>query len=538
MAFEKDHKKEEMTGTEEILQKENEKTAVDSQEENKKKQKTSKTGRNRKTIQLIQNKRAFKKGSYSAALSVIVVAVIVVLNLVVGQIPSKYTQIDISTGKLYTIGDETKNTLKNLKDDVTIYYVVQSGNEDSNIQKLLDQYEENSSKIKVEKVDPVAQPAFIKQYTEDSLSENSLIVVGENRNKVVSYNNLYETELDYSTYQSNVTGFDGEGQITSAITYVVSEDVPVLYYVEGHNEVSVPDSLGDRIEKANLELKSLNLVTADAVPEDAAGILLNSPESDYSADEVKKVTDYLKNGGKAIILTDYVGKNLENYHSILEEYGIEITDGIVVETDADHYVQIPYYIVPTIGASDVTDKMTLGSSNVLLSGCQGFSVAEDVRDTLEIDVVLSPTEDAFVKTSPQDMKTYDKESGDADGPFSVGILISESISSDTTEDTESEKDTSSQKKTQIACFSSSSILDESINSMVSDGNYTLYMNCLKWLMDTDDSEMVSIASKSVSVDYLTVTRGKAVFYAFVLVLVLPVFCLAAGGVICYRRKKR
>lgn len=494
--------------------------------------------KNKKPIRLIRNKKAFKKGSYSAALSVIVVAVIVVLNLVVGQIPSKYTQFDISTGKLYTIGDETKETLKNLTDDITIYYIVQSGNEDSNIEKLLDQYEEGSPKIKVETVDPVANPAFIKQYTEDSLSENSLIVVGGSRSKVVSYNNLYETELDYTTYQSTVTGFDGEGQITSAIAYVISEDVPVLYYVEGHSEVSIPDSLNDRIEKANLELKSLNLLTSDGIPEDAAGLLLNSPETDYSADEAQKVIDYLKDGGKAIILTDYVGNDLKNYYSILEEYGIEITDGIIVETDTDHYVQIPYYIVPTIGASDVTDGMTLGASNVLLSGCQGLNVAEDVRDTLVIDQILSPTDEAFVKTSPQSMTTYEKEDGDIEGSFSVGVVISESVSSDTVEISESEEDTTAQKETQIACFSSSSILDDSINSMVSDGNYTLYMNCVKWMVDTDDSEIISIASKSVSLDYLTVTRGKAVFYAFVLILVLPLACLVIGGVICHKRKRR
>lgn len=494
--------------------------------------------KNKKPIRLIRNKKAFKKGSYSAALSVIVVAVIVVLNLVVGQIPSKYTQFDISTGKLYTIGDETKETLKNLTDDITIYYIVQSGNEDSNIEKLLDQYEEGSPKIKVETVDPVANPAFIKQYTEDSLSENSLIVVGGSRSKVVSYNNLYETELDYTTYQSTVTGFDGEGQITSAIAYVISEDVPVLYYVEGHSEVSIPDSLNDRIEKANLELKSLNLLTSDEIPEDAAGLLLNSPETDYSADEAQKVIDYLKDGGKAIILTDYVGNDLKNYYSILEEYGIEITDGIIVETDTDHYVQIPYYIVPTIGASDVTDGMTLGASNVLLSGCQGLNVAEDVRDTLVIDQILSPTDEAFVKTSPQSMTTYEKEDGDIEGSFSVGVVISESVSSDTAETSESEEDIAAQKETQIACFSSSSILDDSINSMVSDGNYTLYMNCVKWMVDTDDSEIISIASKSVSLDYLTVTRGKAVFYAFVLILVLPLACLVIGGVICHKRKRR
>ena len=81
------------------------------------------------------NKRAFRKDSYSAAMSVVVIAIVVVLNLIIGQIPSKYTEFDISTGKLYTIGDETKKVLKNLDEDITIHYIVQSGNEDATIEK-------------------------------------------------------------------------------------------------------------------------------------------------------------------------------------------------------------------------------------------------------------------------------------------------------------------------------------------------------------------------------------------------------------------
>ena len=138
-----------------------------------------------------RNRKALKNGSYSVLLSVIVIAVVVVINLIAGQIPSKYTQIDISTGKLYTIGDETKNILKNLEEDITIYHIVQPGNEDSNVEKLLQQYEESSSHIKVEKKDPVVSPEFTSNYTEENVSENSLIIVGKNRNKVISSSNIY-----------------------------------------------------------------------------------------------------------------------------------------------------------------------------------------------------------------------------------------------------------------------------------------------------------------------------------------------------------
>lgn len=493
-------------------------------------------------IPYIQNKKALKKGGYSTALSVVVIAIVVMINLIAGQLPAKYTQFDISTGKLYTIGEETKEILKNLDEDIVIYHIVQSGNEDNNIEKLLEQYEEASSHVKVEKKDPVEYPSFTKQYTEDSVSENSLIVTGGKRSKVISASTIYETSFDYSTYQSSTTGFDGEGQITSAIAYVISDELPVVYYVDGHNEISLPDSLTDRIEKANIELQSLSLLTTDSVPENAAALLLNSPESDYSKEEADKVIEYLENGGKVMLVTDYVGKDMKNYDSILTAYGIKVTDGIVIETDNNMYVQKPYYIVPDIGASEVTGGMTGGSNYVLLAACQGFSVAEDARDTLEISTILTTSDGALVKTDPQNMTSYDKEEGDVEGPFTVGAVVSETVSGTDTqeeslEDAESETETE-EKTAQLVCFASSSIMDDSMNSMVSDGNYTLYMNCLNWLADTGNTNMVSIASKSIQPEYLTVTAGKTAFLAVLLCFMLPILCLIAGGVICYRRKRR
>lgn len=520
-----------------------------------KEKKDKKEQKDRKKLHITwrKNIKTLRNGSYSVLVSVVVIAVVILLNMIIGQLPAKYTQFDISTGKLYTIGDETINTLKNLDKDITIYHVVQTSNEDSTIEKLLEQYKENSKHIKVVKKDPVVYPNFTAKYSDGQISENSLIVECGERNKVIDYSSLYETSVDYSTYQQSVTGFDGEGQITSAISYVTSDSLPVVYYVEGHNEVSIPSGLQDRIEKANVELKSLSLLTAE-VPEDAAGLLLNSPESDYSKEEAQKVIEYLENGGRVMMITDYVGKEMPNYQSILAAYGVEVTDGVVVETDKNHYVQMPYYLVPNIGSSEVTTGMTGGSQYVLLSGCQGFTTSEDVRETLNVSQILTTSDGAYVKSNPKEMTTYEKEESDVDGPFFVGAAISETVNAGdaTAEDAEAETAGNSEtenadtedsateeaKETRLVCFASSSILEESFNNTVSDGNYTLYTKSLNWLIDTDESATVSIASKSMQTQYLTVTAAKGVLFAIVLCFILPVVCLIVGGVICFRRKRR
>ena len=136
----------------------------------------------------IQNKKNLKHGSYSMGAITIFIAIIVVLNLVLQEVPSKYREIDLSTQKLYSIGDQTKKVLKKLDKDVEIYYIAQSGSESSDIQKLLEKYEEGSDHIKVEQKDPAVNPKFVSQYTSDGVSNNSVIVACGDKNKVIDNN--------------------------------------------------------------------------------------------------------------------------------------------------------------------------------------------------------------------------------------------------------------------------------------------------------------------------------------------------------------
>ena len=324
------------------------------------------------------SKKHIKNGSYTMVMSVIFIAVVIVINMIVSTIPSKYSEIDISSQKLYSIGDETKKMLKDLEKDVTIYQIAQSGSEDENISNLLKKYEDESKHIKVEQKDPVVNPKFVSQYTSDDLSANSLIVVCGDRNKVIDYNNIYETSIDYQTYSSQTTGFDGEGQITSAIGYVTSENLPVLYTVEGHGEKDMDSSIKEDIEKANMDIKSLNLLTEGSVPDDADCLFIDSPSTDFSSDEKDAIIEYLENGGKAMIFSDYTTEDMPNFDAILENYGVQRTEGVVFEGDNQHYaMQMPYYLVPTINSTDASSETVSAGCYVLAPYAQGIKQLDE-----------------------------------------------------------------------------------------------------------------------------------------------------------------
>lgn len=474
----------------------------------------------------IQNKKNLKHGSYSMGAITIFIAIIVVLNLVLQEVPSKYREIDLSTQKLYSIGDQTKKVLKKLDKDVEIYYIAQSGSESSDIQKLLEKYEEGSDHIKVEQKDPAVNPKFVSQYTSDGVSNNSVIVVCGDKNKVIDNNSLYETTVNYQTYSSEVTGFDGEGQITSAINYVTSDSMPVMYTLEGHDEATMSDTLKDTIQKANIDIQSLNLLTMDSVPDDADILFIFAPAKDISEDEASKIISYLENGGKALIVSNYSSEEMPNFASVLENYGVKTAGGIVLEGDTNHYIsQNPSYLLPNIESNDITSSLSSGSRYILMPLAQGIVKSDNYRDSLEITDILTTSDGSYSKVNVEDMQTMEKESDDIDGPFAVGVSITENLDDE--------------KETQIVYYSSEALFNDQMNTMVSGANYELISASVNWMCKSEeDSNTISIASKSYDTSTLTIPAADASFWSIFVTAVVPVVILVIGGGIWMKRRKQ
>lgn len=223
-----------------------------------------------------QNRIAFQGGSYSLMMTAVVLALLVVVNILVSALPTNLTKYDISASKLYSITSNTKVVVNALQDDVTIYWIVQSGEEDDVIENLLSKYESLSDHITVEKKNPDIYPTFAQQYTDETVANNSLVVECGDRYRYIAYDDIYLSQADLTTYSYN-TSFDGEGAITSAIDYVVNADQPQVYVLEGHGEADLPSTFSDQVEKENMELQTFSLLTVDAVPEDADCVVIYAP---------------------------------------------------------------------------------------------------------------------------------------------------------------------------------------------------------------------------------------------------------------------
>ena len=360
--------------------------------------------------------RAFRAGGYSLAAAAIVIAIAVALNLMVGALPASWTKVDLTDTGLYSLSSQTEQLVAGLEEDVTVYWIVQDGSQDSTMEQLLERYKSLSKHLDVVEKDPVVYPSFAQQYTDATLYNNSLIVVCGDRSRYISYYDIYVT--DYSSYYTNgttSTQFAGESELTSAIDYVTNEDLPTVYTLTGHGESDLPSELSEGAEDENLLLEELSLVNGEDVPEDADAIILYSPQRDISSDEKDALLTYLQGGGKLLLVTDYTDTDLPNLAELMEYYGTALMDGIVLEGDSDHHMRgYNYYLLPDINSHDITQPLMDGYY-ILMPVAQGITVSDELRDGLTVTQLLTTSDSAYAKADGYNITTFDKEEGQGGG---------------------------------------------------------------------------------------------------------------------------
>jgi len=461
--------------------------------------------------------RKFRSGAYTTIISVVVIIMVLVVNLIVTKMN---IQFDLSSQSMYTLTKDTKDLVSSLKDDITIYYMVQPGNEQAEFEKIAKLYDKLSNKITLVNKDPVQYPQFASKYVDDTVAENSFIVVNNtnDRAKYIASSDMLIQELDYTTYQYKTTGIDVEGKITSAIQYVTTEDLPIMYTTTGHGEADNSDSFTKSVGKMNINIQTLSTVTQSTIPEDCGILFINTPQSDFSDAETTMIKAYLDKGGKVLVTLDYNASKLPNFLSILDYYGIKMSEGIVLEGDTNKYASgYPHYIIPNIESHDITTKVTSSNVPVFMPISSGLTVSDSKRSSLTVTPLLTTSDSSFSKVNVEST-TSTKEDGDISGPFDLGV-VSEAKYNDVTSD--------------LVVYSSVYTFADDTATY---GNSSLLTGTIGYL--AGDMQTLSIPTKSYGDTYVTVTQLQAIMWGAVIIIIIPAFILITGGVICYKRRRK
>lgn len=461
-------------------------------------------------IKKLFSDKHFKHGSYSIVISVVVIAIVIVVNMILNQLPAGMRNLDISSTKIYDIGDTSKNVLGSLDKDVKIRIIAQENNIDTRIKRFIEKYADMSDRISVETIDPVLHPSVLEEY---DVSENSIVVSCEDTQKSTSFTFSDVIGYDQMSYyyygQYQETEFDGEGQLTSAIDYVINDVNKKIYTTEGHGESNLPSAVSELIKKQNFETESVNLLSDGGIPEDCDLLLLNAPSSDLADDEKDLLSEYMDRGGHVMLFMGSAEKETPNIDAFLETYGIKPADGYIADTES-YYQNNPYAVFPEVtGRSEFTKGISSDELALILNS-RGMTLTDTEKDTITVDSIMTTSDSGMQVT----------EDGQTKGNYVLAAVAEDKIDDDTT--------------ARLTVFGTASLIDDSITqSFTNLSNLTLFMNTVT--ANFDDVTNISIEAKSLAVNNNTVQAAG--MYAMLFIAVIPLVVLIYGFVVWLRRRK-
>ncbi len=444
--------------------------------------------------------KAFRKGSYSTVIMVVIIAIVIAANVMFSKLPTAARNIDVSSNNLYSIGDTTHSVLDGLKKDVEIIVIKDKESTDKRISTLLAKYADYSDHIKVTYKDPVLYPSVLTTYDTE---ENNIVIKCDATDKTtkVAFSDIIVTSTSYygSTYE---TSFDGEGQLTKAIDYVSNENNKLIYTISGHGESNLGKNISELISKSNFNVKSVNLLVDNGIPDDCDMLICNQPTKDLADDELKLLREYMENGGKmTVVLADTTTKT-PNFDALMADYGISKVNGYIADTER-YYGQNVYQIFPNYSSGDITGKF--GSEEyTLLFGSLGLKVEK--TDGVTVDEFLTTSNKGAAVVGENDY---------TEGKYTLAAAAT--------------KDES-----RFTVFGSASIIDDKFTSYYTNlMDLQVFMNSIT--ANFDDVSNISIDSISLQTTYNTIANGSGIGAIFI--GIIPVALLILGFLRWFGRRK-
>ena len=330
--------------------------------------------------------RRFRYGSMATAITAVVAVLVVVLNVVVSLLADRFPiNIDLTQNKLFSLSDNSVEIAKSINKDVQVivfgsedlyknpnmgsdYYQVEALYKE--IYKALQQYTSYSGgKVTVKYEDLNLNPQLATQYTKYEVTSGDILLLCGDRYQKVSFNDMFEISGDGYT-QAQTVSSKVELTLASRIKNVMKDKVQVITAFVGHEEDENTVSALKSIYEANgYDFKELNLASSEEIDAGTVAGLIVGPTKDFTADEIERLQKWLDNDGKLdrnlMVFADFQADCKNLYEFLNVEYGLEVTDNLVMETSLTRTFRYSgYYPYADTADTDFTKDLS-GSANVL-----------------------------------------------------------------------------------------------------------------------------------------------------------------------------
>jgi gliding motility-associatede transport system auxiliary component len=275
----------------------------------------------RSALSSIVGRRSAQYGTNAAIYTVAFVGVIVALNYLSAL---HHRRLDMTSEKVFSLSSQSVKVVKNLKQPLKLIGFFQGG-ANQQARELYQMYAYASPKVSFEIVDPVKHPELAEKYK-------------------ISVNNT--THIQYGTGPdasgTNVTQLS-EQALTNSIIRVTKSTKKVIDFLDGHGEADIDDtSAGDgmgllrtALEGEGYQVQKLLLASKPKVPDDVNIVVIAGPVRPLLPHEIDQLNDYLKRGGRVMIMFRPIPPNSNVDESALEtfaaQWGVKAGNDVVVD---------------------------------------------------------------------------------------------------------------------------------------------------------------------------------------------------------------
>ncbi len=475
--------------------------------------------------------RKFKYGSVATGLTVAFVAVVIIVNIIFSLLADAYSwKLDMTSYDLYSISDTTKQIVNALTKEDKIELTVMYNEDDypEQFRESIKRFANLSDNITCTYVDPDVNPNALTSFgAEYSITEGAVVVQNGERIRVIAFTDMYEQDSDTYAFTYKI-----EDQLASAVLYVTKEEIPLVYFVTGHGEDGY-DAFKSLIANNGADVEEVKLNQLTSFDDMARVMVICGPAVDYSETEIRILQEFLTNDYRyqrdLFFFSDPESPALPNLEAFLAEWGFELGDNVVLESDnysaatyASSTESVPLYLIPSYTDAEVSAVTVTADYLSVVPNTRSVNLLFESSGITETAALMTTSEESYAKSFDTINAGYNKAEGDAEGPFNVAAIA-----------TRYKYENNVAVESHVFVAGSVDMLGEHYISY--NGNGAFLYNVYQMMVDEEESQIVG-ASKVATSTAMTLNTATVRWGSIIFIGVIPVIFLVIGLIVYIRRR--
>ena len=228
--------------------------------------------------------RRFKYGSLATALTVSLVAVIVILNIVCTTLTTNYSlKLDITGDDLYKLNNQTLQIIDKNEKEVSFTVYSDETSYTSQFKEILRRIVRASDKFSLEFVDPDKNPTYASSVgSQYDIQEGALIMQCGDKTRITQMSEMYQADSETGSITYLL-----EERVASALLAFMEDRDEIIYFVTGHGE-STDDTFRSLFTNNGYAVEDIQLYKGMTFDPEATLMVIVAPARDYSVAEVAK----------------------------------------------------------------------------------------------------------------------------------------------------------------------------------------------------------------------------------------------------------